>query len=217
MSLDVKICGLSTPDTLDAAVGAGASHVGFVIFPRSPRHLDFARGAGLRARVPARVASVVLLVDPDDTLVDQAVRALRPDIVQLHGRETPERCLDVRRRWNVGVWKAQGVRTSADVQAAGRYAGTVDLLLFDAKPPTPPPGETALPGGTGVRFDWRLLDGLRLPMRWGLAGGLDADTVGEAVRLTRPALVDVSSGVEEAPGVKSVAKIQAFMAAARAV
>ncbi|MCH8684188.1 phosphoribosylanthranilate isomerase [Pedomonas mirosovicensis] len=215
MAPDVKICGLTTRESILAAVGAGATHVGFVFFPKSPRNISLEAASGLRGVLPSKVKLVALLVDAPDALTAQVVAAARPDVLQLHGQEGPERVAEVRRRFGLETWKAMGVRTSADVAAAQGFAGAADLLLFDAKPPTPPAGETAVPGGTGVRFDWRLVQNLRLDARWGLAGGLDAQSVGEAIRLTRPHLVDVSSGVEDAPGVKSVAKIEAFIKAAR--
>ena len=215
MTPDVKICGLTTRESVTAAVAAGATHVGFVFFPRSPRHISLDAAAGLRGLLPSRVKAVALLVDAPDEQIAQVMAAVRPDVLQVHGSEDPARVADIRRRFGVETWKAMGVRTSADVVAARAYAGVADLLLFDAKPPTPPAGEASVPGGTGIRFDWRLVQNLRLDSRWGLAGGLDAHSVGEAIRLTRPHLVDVSSGVEDAPGVKSVAKIEAFIKAAR--
>lgn len=206
---DIKICGLSTRDTVDAAVGAGASHVGFVFFAASPRNVapDHARELG--RHLPRHVVRVGVFVDPDDDLLDRAAPAL--DAVQLHGSETPERVADIRAR-GLPVWRAAGVATRDDIRAAAAAARGADRLLFDAKAPT----DARLPGGNGVRFDWRLLDGIAVRVPWGLSGGLDAATVGEAVRVARPPLVDVSSGVEDAPGVKSVDKIKAFVAAVRA-
>ncbi len=208
--IDVKICGLSTRDSVDAAVGAGASHVGFVFFAPSPRNVapDHARSLG--TGLPRHVGRVGVFVEPADALLDEAVPAL--DAIQLHGDVGPERIAAVRARYGLPVWRAAGVATRDDIAAAIAGAGAAERLLFDAKAPR---GAT-LPGGNGVRFDWRLLDGVDVGRAWGLSGGLDAATVGEAVRLARPPLVDVSSGVEEAPGVKSVDKIRAFVAAARA-
>ena len=206
----VKICGLSTPDAVDAAVAAGASHVGFVFYAPSPRNVDPARVAALAARVPARVTRVGVFVDPDDALLDHAVTA-GMDVIQLHGREDAARTAAVKARYARPVWRAVGVATRADIDAAAANAGAADLLLFDAKAPS----GAALPGGNGVRFDWRLLGGG--PARpWGLSGGLDASTVGAAITGCRPPLVDVSSGVEDGPGVKSAAKIQCFIEAVRA-
>jgi phosphoribosylanthranilate isomerase len=207
---DVKICGLSTPETLDAAIGAGASHVGFVFFARSPRNLIPERAAGLAARVPPTVAKVGVFVDPDDALIDAAAPFL--DILQFHGKETRERLAAVRAGTGKQVWRAAGVATAADIVAADRAATGCDLLLLDAKAPSSAP----LPGGNGLRFDWRVLTMARPGMAWGLSGGLDADNVGDAVRICRPGLVDVSSGVEDAPGVKSMASIKAFIQAVRA-
>lgn len=215
MTPDIKICGLTTRESVLATVGAGATHVGFVFFPKSARNISLEAAQALRGALPFKVKAVALLVDAPDDFIGQVVSAIRPDVLQLHGSEGPDRVAEVRRRFGLETWKALGVRTSADVAAAGAFAGVADLLLFDAKPPTPPAGETAVPGGTGLRFDWRLVQDLRLGSRWGLAGGLDAQSVGEAIRLTRPHLVDVSSGVEDAPGVKSVARIEAFIKAAR--
>lgn len=206
---DIKICGLSTPETLDAAVSGGATHIGFVFFARSPRHLDPAKAAMLAARVPAGTTRVGVFVDPDDALLAHVAGSL--DALQLHDA-TPDRAAHVRQRFGLPVWAALGVATSADIAAAKRYAGAADRLLFDAKTPK----GALLPGGMGLRFDWRLLAGVSPGLPWGLAGGLDASNVGEAIRSTAAPLVDVSSGVEESAGVKSVDKIRAFIAAARA-
>ncbi|WP_185965125.1 phosphoribosylanthranilate isomerase [Glacieibacterium frigidum] len=211
MTTQVKICGLSTPDTLDAAIAHGASHVGFVFFARSPRNLTPERAAGLASRVPGRVARVGVFVDPDDALLDAAIAAI--DIVQLHGSETPVRLTEIRARWGKPVWRAAGVASAADIRAASLTAHGAALLLLDAKAPSSAP----LPGGNGLRFDWRVLGGARPGMAWGLSGGLDADNVGEAIRIAGPGLVDVSSGVEDAPGVKSVAKIRAFLETVRTI
>ena len=209
MIVDVKICGLSTRDTVDAAVGAGASHLGFNFFAPSPRYVAPDQALALGRGLPRHVVRVGIFVDPDDALLDRAAPAL--DAIQLHGRETPERMAAVRRRHGLPVWRAAGVATRDDI-AAAVAAGGADLLLFDAKAPT----GSVLPGGNGVRFDWRLLAGIAPGGLWGLSGGLDATTVGDAIRLARPPLVDVSSGVEDEPGVKSVSKIKAFIAAAQA-
>ena len=207
----IKICGLSTPDTLDAAIAAGATHVGFVFFPPSPRNLAPEQAAGLSARVPARVLRVGVFVDPDDALLDAAAPVV--DIIQLHGAENPARSAAIRARYGRPLWRAAGVASAADIRAANAAArGTADLLLLDAKAPSSAP----LPGGNGLRFDWRLIEAARPDMAWGLSGGLDAANVAEAIRGCGPALVDVSSGVEDAPGVKSAAKIKAFIEAAKA-
>lgn len=207
----IKICGLSTEDTLEAALDAGADRVGFVFFARSPRHVEPERAAALGRRVRGRAAVVALTVDADDAALDLIARATSPDMVQLHGREDPARVAEVRARLGRPVIKAVGVSSSADVAAAMRYAGAADEILFDAKPP---PG-AALPGGNGASFDWHLLAGLDLPLPFMLSGGLDPDNVAHAVSVTGAPAVDVSSGVESAPGVKSPDRIRAFVRAAR--
>jgi phosphoribosylanthranilate isomerase len=204
----VKICGLSTPETLDAALRGGASHVGFVFFAPSPRNVPFDRAAGLAARVPGRVARVGVFVDPDDALLDTAVAAARLDAVQLH-RTAPARVAAIRTRNMRETWAAVAVRTRADLAAASGVAGAADRILYDAKTPD----GAALPGGMGLRFDWALLDGFAHPLPWALSGGLDQANVAEAIRRTGAPLVDVSSGVESAPGVKDVDKIAAFLQA----
>lgn len=207
----IKFCGLTTSDTLDAAICAGAAYVGFIFFPPSPRHLTPERAAGLIARVPAGVGKVGVLVDADDALID-AVLTAGIDTLQLHGRESVDRITAVKARTGRPVWRASGVATRADIRAAIAVAGPADRLLLDAKAPR----ESTLPGGNGAAFDWRLLDGMHLPLPWGLSGGLDAGNVGAALALLRPDFVDVSSGIEDQPGVKSVTKIKAFAEAVRA-
>ncbi|MCM5559641.1 phosphoribosylanthranilate isomerase [Pleomorphomonas sp. NRK JP5] len=206
----VKICGLSTPESLEWALSAGADLVGFVHFPKSPRHLPAESAAALARQVGTRAKTVVLTVDAEDGLLDHLVTTIAPDAIQLHGRETPERVAEVRRRLGLTVIKALGIGSAEDVASARPYAGTADLLLYDAKPPK---GATR-PGGLGVTFDWSLLAGAPTPFL--LSGGLDPTNVDEAVRRVRPSGVDVSSGVESAPGQKSEARIRAFVAAARA-
>ncbi len=203
-----KICGLSTPDTLDSAIAGGASHVGFVFFAPSPRDIPLDRVAGLAPRVPARVKRVGIFVDPDDALLAGATAAGQLDAIQLH-LTAPDRVAAIRGRYRCETWVAIPVRTAADLAAGAAYAGAADRLLYDAKTP----GDAALPGGLGVRFDWGLLDGFRHRLPWALSGGLTAANVAEAARRTRATLVDVSSGVERAPGVKDVASIAAFLAA----
>jgi phosphoribosylanthranilate isomerase len=202
-----KICGLSTPDTLDAAIAGGASHVGFVHFPPSPRHLDLEQAAALRRHTPSHVKTVLLLVNAEPALVARTVDIVRPDIIQFHGNETPEWLKHIRGTGTVGVWKAFGTRDRAALERSANFTGAVDLLLFDA------PAQ-ALPGGNGTRIDWTLFTGHRHSVPWGLAGGLDPSNVAEAIRITGAPLVDVSSGVESAPGVKHVDKIAAFLKAA---
>lgn len=215
MSVDVKICGLSDRDMTLHAVGSGAACVGFVHFPPSPRHLDVASLTALAAVAPSSVRRVAVVVDAPDDLLAALLAPGSIDVLQLHGSESVERVAHVRARFGCQVWRAVGVRTSADLRAARAYEGVADLLLFDAKPPKPAPGQTALPGGNGIRFDWRLLEAYSGPP-WGLSGGLDASTVGDALRAARPDLLDVSSGVETAPGKKSRALISAFMDAVAA-
>ena len=202
---EIKFCGLSTPATVDAALAAGGTWLGFVFFPPSPRHVSLETAAALLAPVPAGVGKVAVLVDADDRLID-AVIAAGIDTLQLHGSETVERIAAVKARTGKRVWRATGVATRADVRAAIAGAGPADRLLLDAKAPK---GAT-LPGGNGLAFDWRLLDGMHLPLAWGLSGGLDAGNVGAALAVLRPDFVDVSSGIEDQPGVKSIAKIRAF-------
>ena len=202
-----KICGLSTPETLDAAIAGGASHVGFVFYPFSPRAVSFDVVRGLAARVPGHVAKVGVFVDPDDELVDQAIDSAGLDAIQLH-KVTPDRAAALRQRTRREVWAAVAVKIRADLDGAAKYRQAADKILYDAKTP-----EGALPGGMGMRFDWGLLDGFRHPLPWALSGGLTADNVTEAVRRTGATLADVSSGVETAPGVKDVDKIAAFLQA----
>jgi phosphoribosylanthranilate isomerase len=208
----VKICGLSTPDTLDAALAAGADMIGLVRFPRSPRHVEFEAGAALADRARGRAQVVALLVDPDDDELDHAIRSLRPDLLQLHGRESPERVAGIRARFGVPVMKAVGIADEGDVAGLRAYAAVADRLLVDAKPPRT---AGALPGGNGLSFDWHLVAGLDLPKPLMLSGGLDPGNVAEALRLTGLTGVDVSSGVESAPGVKDRARIAAFVGAAK--
>ena len=203
-----KICGLSTAATLDAAIQGGASHVGFVFFPPSPRNLSFKKAAELAARVPGRVGRVGVFVDPDDETLERAAPYL--DALQLH-KTSPERAHAIRQRLNHEIWAAVAIRTRADLDAAARYQGVADRVLYDAKTPE----GAALPGGMGLRFDWNLLDGFRHRLPWALSGGLDATNVAEAIRRTGADLVDVSSGVESAPGIKDTARITAFLAAVR--
>lgn len=214
MSCAVKICGLSSADTIAAAIGGGARYVGFVFYPPSPRHVSLEQAASLAAGVPGHIGKVGVFVDADDDWIGAAIMAAGLDVVQLHGEETPERVAQVRARFARPIWRGHGVRTSQDIDAAGRYRGVADLLLFDAKAPKPPASAGgALPGGNGIRFDWRLLEGRSIGQLWGLSGGLDADNVAEAIRRVRPSLVDVSSGVEDAPGRKSARMIAAFLKA----
>jgi len=208
----VKICGLSTPETLSAAIAAGADMVGFVFFERSPRHISLAQASALGGQVGGPARKVALTVDADDAALDAICRALRPDLLQLHGRETPARVSAVRRRYGLPVMKAVGIATAGDIEAALGYRDVADWLLLDAKPPK----DASRPGGNGLAFDWSLVTGLDQSIATMLSGGLDASNVGEAIRIGRPAGVDVSSGVERSPGEKDPERIEAFVGAARA-
>ncbi|BBF70707.1 MULTISPECIES: phosphoribosylanthranilate isomerase [Sphingomonadaceae] len=204
--LAIKICGLSTPETVGAAVSAGASHVGFVHFAKSPRHVEAEQIRGLAAHAPAHIEKVAVVVDPTDEMLGELVGTGAITALQLHGKESPQRVAAIRQRFGLPVWKAIAVKTRADIDGASAYAGAADRLLFDAKTPD----GAALPGGMGLRFDWTLLRGLAVPAPWGLSGGLGIDNVLEAIRITGAPLIDISSGVESAPGIKSVDKIMAF-------
>jgi len=204
----VKICGISTPETLAVAVGAGASHVGFVHFAKSPRHLTLADAAALRRQVPADVKAVLLLVNADPETLAEAVRTVAPDVVQFHGGETPEALARFRAETGIAAWRALAVRDAASLADVAAFRGAADRVLLDAP-------ASALPGGNGTAFDWSLLAGWQAPLAWGLAGGLTPANVAEAIRLTRAPLVDTSSGVERGPGIKDVDKIAAFCKAAR--
>lgn len=208
MPVHAKICGLSTPDTLGAAIAGGASHVGFVFFPPSPRNVTVAQAAGLTGGLPRGVSAVGVFVDPDDMLVSEAVHRAGLSAIQLH-KTSPERVAHLRRMSGAETWAALAIKTAADLAQARTYVGAADRLLYDAKTP---PG-AALPGGMGMRFDWSLLDGFRHPLAWGLSGGLDVGNVAEAIRRTGAPLVDVSSGVESAPGTKDNGRITAFLSA----
>ena len=212
MDLTVKICGLSSPGTVDAAVAAGADMVGFVFFPPSPRHVAFAAAGTLAARTGSRAVRVALTVDADDAWLDAAVAALRPGLLQLHGRETPERVRAVRARFELPVMKALAIETAADLAAVPAFAAAADHLLFDARPPR----SATRPGGHGAPFDWRILKDLDPRVPFMLSGGLDPDNVAAAIAATGAGGVDVSSGVERRPGDKDPALIRAFVAAARA-
>jgi phosphoribosylanthranilate isomerase len=211
MTLLVKICGLRTEDTLDVALGAGADLVGFVFFPPSPRHLGYEAARVLGARVAGRAGKVALTVDADDAVLAAIVEALRPDMLQLHGQEPPARVAALKQRFGLPVVKAIAVAARADLAAVEAYAPVADWLLFDARAPR----EATRPGGLGKPFDWRLLAKLDPGVPFMLSGGLDAGNVAEALRVTRAGGVDVSSGVERAPGEKDPDKIRAFIRAAR--
>jgi phosphoribosylanthranilate isomerase len=213
MSVAVKICGLSTPDGVAAAVRNGARFVGFVFFPPSRRDVTPAQASALSALVPAGVTKVGLFVDADDDTLAAALAGAPLDLLQFHGEESPERVAAVKRRFGKPVMKAIPVAAEADLAAAERYFGVADRLLFDAKPPR----EAVVPGGNGLVFDWQLLGERRWPLPWMLSGGLSPENLGEAVRITHAEMLDVSSGVESAPGIKDPDKIAAFLGRARAL
>ncbi|HLI99745.1 MAG TPA: phosphoribosylanthranilate isomerase [Bradyrhizobium sp.] len=212
MSLIVKICGLSTRETLEAALEAGADMVGFVFFPPSPRHLSLEVARALGREVQRRALKVALTVDADDATLDGIIAALQPDLLQLHGRESPSRLRDIKRKFALPVMKAIAVETSADLAVLPDYAGIADHILFDARAPK----EATRPGGLGTPFDWHVLENLDLAVPFMVLGGLHAGNVAEAVRVTRAGGVDVSSGVETIPGHKDPELIRAFIRAARA-
>ena len=211
MPLIVKICGLSTPETLDAALDAGADMVGFVFFPPSPRHLRFDVARALGQRVRGRAQKVALTVDADPAFLQSIVEALGPDILQLHGAESVAQITAIRRKFGLPVMKAVPIAVKEDLARIGTYATVADRLLFDARAPR----DATRPGGLGNTFDWHLLKNVRSGMPFMLSGGLDATNIVDALRITRATGIDVSSGVERAPGVKDVDKIIAFVRAAR--
>ncbi len=206
-----KICGLSTPETVNAALAGQAAMIGFVFFDKSPRRVTAATAARLAEPARGRTPVVAVTVDPDDAAVDEIARVLRPDFIQLHGKETPARAAAIAARSGAGVIKAVSVSEPADIDAARRYEGVVAHLMFDAKPPK----GSELPGGVGARFDWDMLKDRRFERPWLLAGGLDPWNVGDAFARSGAPLVDVSSGVERGPGVKDPTLISAFLDAVR--
>ncbi len=210
MPILAKICGITTPEALDAAVKGGASHIGLNFYPKSPRYIDPERAAALVRRLPAHVAAVGLFVDPGADYVESVRAQVTLKALQFHGDERPAFTMQMGRRHGLEIWKAIPVKTREDLTVAAKYRGAVHRILYDAKPPK----GADLPGGTGMRIDWALLEGFAPPLPWALAGGLDAGNVAEAVRVTGADFVDVSSGVESAPGVKDVDKIAAFLKAA---
>jgi phosphoribosylanthranilate isomerase len=211
MSLDIKICGLKTAAALTAALAGSASHVGFIFFPKSPRNIAPDEAGRLREAARGKAIAVAVTVDADDQALDRIVAAMQPDMLQLHGAESPDRVAAVKARYRVPVMKAISVRNAADLDAVASYRGIADRLMFDAKPPA----GSQLPGGNGVSFDWRLLAGLDADVDYMLSGGLNAANIGQALRLANPPGIDVSSGVESAPGVKQPALIEAFFRAVR--
>ncbi len=211
MTLDIKICGLTTDETLAAALDQGASHVGFIFFAKSPRHIEPARAATLRQAAIGRAKAVAVTVDADDAMLDAIVEAMQPDILQLHGAETPQRVAAVKQRYGLPVMKAFSISEAADLAKIEPFTGIADRFLFDAKPPK----GSQLPGGNGVSFDWRLLAALDRSVDYMLSGGLNAANIGDALRLSNPPGIDISSGVERAPGIKDTALIADFFKAVR--
>jgi phosphoribosylanthranilate isomerase len=211
MSLLVKICGLSTRETLDVALQAGADMVGFVFFAPSPRHLSLETARELGRQAKGRAAKVALTVDADDATLANIVETLQPDLLQLHGEETSARLRDIKQKFGLPVMKALAVETAADLAPLAGYAAVADRILFDARAPK----DATRPGGLGAVFDWHVLENLDLKLPFMVSGGLTADNVAEAVRVARAGGVDVSSGVERSPGIKDPEMIRAFIRAAR--
>ncbi len=212
MPLDIKICGLSTPETVAAALDGGASHVGFIFFAKSPRNVTPEQAGRLRGAAKDRALAVAVTVDASDAELDRIVAAMAPDMLQLHGAETPQRVRDIKARYGLPVMKAFSISEAADLDKTAPFAGIADRFLFDARPPK----NSELPGGNGVSFDWTLLESLPEGTDYLLSGGLNASNVGEAIRLSHPPGLDVSSGVESAPGVKNETLIARFFAAVAA-
>jgi phosphoribosylanthranilate isomerase len=206
----IKICGITTPDALEAAIAAQADHVGFNFHAPSPRYITLEEAAALAARAGSEISRVGVFVDTDDHAIARAMAAGKLDILQLHGSETPERVAEVKLRHGLPVWKVLPVAAAKDIGMASAYRDVADLILFDAKTP-----KGALPGGMGLAFDWTLLANYRGELSWGLAGGLTPENVCEAIQVSHAQLVDTSSGVESAPGVKDIDKIAAFCQAVR--
>ena len=211
-TLDIKICGLKTRETVAAALDAGASHIGFIFFAKSPRNIEPVEAGRLRALARGKAKAVAVTVDASDLFLDEIVAVMKPDILQLHGNETPERVAAIKARYGLPVMKALSVSTEADLERIKPFVGIADRFLFDAKPPK----GSELPGGNGVSFDWRLLTGLDAGVDYMLSGGLNAANIGDALRLANPPGIDISSGVESEPGVKEPALIEQFFRAVSA-
>jgi phosphoribosylanthranilate isomerase len=211
MTSDIKICGLKTEEAVDRAVALGATHIGFIFFAKSPRHIEPADAGRLADRVRGKVKIVSVSVDADNDDLDEIVDLIRPDILQLHGRETPERVLGIKAVTGLPVWKALSVADADDLRRIEAYDGIADRFLLDAKPPR----NSELPGGNGVSFDWGLLGGLDAGVDYMLSGGLNKDNVGEALSTARPTGIDTSSGVESSPGVKDLRMMDEFFEAVR--
>jgi phosphoribosylanthranilate isomerase len=211
MSVLVKICGINSAAAADAVVRAGADFGGLVFFAKSPRNLTFEAGSAFAERMRGRLRLAALVVDADDEFLARVAREIKPDFLQLHGKETPARAAEIRARFSIPIIKVLAVAEPSDLARARDYDGIADMLMFDAKAPE----NASRPGGHGQAFDWRMLNGVRLPQPWFLAGGLNPENVGRAIAVSGAQLVDVSSGVESAPGVKSESLIADFVAAAR--
>lgn len=209
MALDIKICGLKTPETIAAALDGGASHIGFIFFAKSPRYLAPELAGDLRLAARGQADAVAVTVDADNAFLDEIVLAMSPDMLQLHGRETPERVAAIRARYSLPVMKAFSISEPGDLDRFAAYRDAADRFLLDAKPPK----GSELPGGNGVTFDWRILTALDADIDYMLSGGLNAANIGEALRLANPPGIDISSGVESAPGVKDVGLIRDFFGA----
>ena len=215
MTIEAKICGINAAEAAAAAVEGGADYIGLVFFPPSPRSVTPLQAHKIAATVPPGVRKVALLVDADDVRIREILAAVPFDLLQLHGSETPARVAQIRSRFATPVMKAIKIAAAEDVAGADAYVRVADRLLFDAKPPKDLKG--ALPGGNALAFDWELLAGRSWPIPWMLSGGLNARNLAEAVRISRARAVDVSSGVEDKPGLKNPEKIRAFLAAAKAL
>ncbi|RCW84446.1 phosphoribosylanthranilate isomerase [Phyllobacterium bourgognense] len=212
MGLDIKICGLKTDEAVAAALDGGASHIGFIFFPKSPRYVDPGEAGRLRQAAKGRAIAVAVTVDPDDVTLDAIVAAMQPDMLQLHGDESVNRVADIKARYGLPVMKALALRERGDLEQIKPYIGVADRFLFDAKPPK----GSELPGGNGVSFDWRVLSELDASTDYMLSGGLNASNIAEALRATNAQGIDISSGVESGPGVKDVGLIKDFFWAVRA-
>jgi len=213
MTLDIKICGLKSDEAVAAALESGASHIGFIFFEKSPRHISIEEAARLREAARGKALAVAVTVDADDATLDAIVSGMKPDILQLHGHETADRIRELKSRHGLPVIKALSIREASDLDLIKTYLGVADRFLLDAKPPT----GADLPGGNGVAFDWTILTSLDANVDYMLSGGVNAGNIASAFRLARPSGVDVSSGVESAPGEKDPEKIRAFFRAVRAI
>ncbi len=211
MKTQIKICGIKTTEALDAAIAGGASHVGLVFFAKSPRDISAEAAGALAARAAGRARVVGLFVDPESAFIDAIRQHVKLDIIQLHGDERPDAVNMIRQRNGLETWKVIPIRTHTDFATTQKYRGSADMVLYDAKAPN----GADLPGGNGMRFDWKLLQGVSHSLPWGLAGGLSPLNIADAIQISGAPLVDVSSGVESAPGIKDVAKIAAFCQAIR--